>query len=132
MISLCEKRASRPSANSRSRNEADDRAIVDKYPKGFARLSAFVSSDDDFGMIRCFSRSHHRLLLVLQVEITELEKALDELDKKDEANPAMKYRRISTKHKEGEETDLTDLMSELKAKLIEYGEYRAQSTEHRV
>jgi hypothetical protein len=48
-----------------------------------------------------------------------------ELDKKDEANPAMKYRRISTKHKENADTTQTELMSELKAKLKEFGEHPA-------
>jgi hypothetical protein len=74
-------------------------------------------------MVRSFNYCHHRLLLHLQVEITELEKAMYELDKKDEANPAMKYRRISTKHKENADTAQTELMSELKAKLKEFGEH---------
>ena len=76
-------------------------------------------------MIRSFSYCHTRLLLQLQVEVTELEKALFTLDKKDEANPAMKYRRVSTKHKENSDTEHTELMSELKTKLKEYGELLA-------
>ena len=76
-------------------------------------------------MVRSFSYCHTRLLLQLQVEVTELEKALFDLDKKDEANPAMNYRRISTKHKENGDTEHTDLMTELKAKLKEYGEHLA-------
>lgn len=73
-------------------------------------------------MIRCFGYCHTRLLLQLQVEVTELEKALFTLDKKDEANPAMKNRRRSTKHKENADTEYKELMSELKTKLKEYGE----------
>ncbi|KAE9380011.1 hypothetical protein N431DRAFT_324088, partial [Stipitochalara longipes BDJ] len=71
---------------------------------------------------RSFTRCHHRLLLHLQVEITELERALDELDKKDEADLAMKYRRTSTKHKENMDNSLADLMDELKVKMKEYDE----------
>jgi hypothetical protein len=73
-------------------------------------------------MVRSFSYCHTRLLLHLQVEVTELEKALFALDKKDEANPAMQYRRVSTKHKENADIEYTELMSELKTKLKEYGE----------
>lgn len=98
------------------------REKIDEYPDGFSRLAAFVNSDNDFAMIRSFSYCHTRLLLQLQVEVTELEKALFTLDKKDEANPAMKYRRVSTKHKENSDTEHTKLMSELKTKLKEYDE----------
>jgi hypothetical protein len=73
-------------------------------------------------MTRSFGYCHTRVLLELQVEVTELEKALFALDKKDEANPAMKYRRVSTKHKEDADTEYKKLMSELKTKLKEYGE----------
>jgi hypothetical protein len=62
-------------------------------------------------------------LLHLQVEITELEKAIFDLDKKDEEDPAMQYRRRSTKHREGSNNQLRELIKELKAKLKEYGEH---------
>jgi hypothetical protein len=55
--------------------------------------------------------------------MTELEKALYELDKKEERDPAMTYLRVSTKHNENAHNDHTKLMNELKAKLKEYGEY---------
>jgi hypothetical protein len=77
-------------------------------------------------MVRLFNYCHNRLLLHLQVEITELEKAMYALDKKDEANPAMNYRRTTTKNKEDTDTEFTELMSELKAKLKEYGEHPAE------
>jgi hypothetical protein len=73
-------------------------------------------------MCRSFKYGHNRVLLHLQVEITELEKAIFNLDKKDEENPAMEYRRRSTK--EGSNKEQTALMGELKAKLKEYGEHR--------
>lgn len=78
-------------------------------------------------MVRRFNYGHHRLLLYLQVEITEVEKALFELDKKDETNPDMDYRRFSTKHKENEDAKLVEVMGKLKVKLKEYGEPPAQS-----
>ncbi|KAH8799915.1 hypothetical protein F5882DRAFT_514544 [Hyaloscypha sp. PMI_1271] len=98
------------------------REKIDEYPDGFSRLAAFVNSDDDFAMARSFGYCHTRVLLELQVEVTELEKALFALDKKDEANPAMKNRRRSTKHKENADTEYKELMSELKTKLKEYDE----------
>ncbi len=76
-------------------------------------------------MCRGFKYCHHRLLVHLQVEITVLEKELLELDKKDEANPAMQYRRRTTKHKEHWDSELRELRKELTAKLMEYGEHRA-------
>jgi hypothetical protein len=102
--------------------------VVDEYPNGFSRLAAFVNSDDDMAMVRSFGYLHTRALLQLQVEITELEKALYALDKKDETNPAMNYRRISTKHKENADNEHTVLMSEIKAKLKEYGEHSVLSS----
>ena len=86
-----------------------------------------VNSDDDMAMVRTFGYVHNRLLLILQVEMTELEKALLELDKKDEGNPAMNNRRVSTKHKENGDTELLDLITELKKKTKEYGEHTADS-----
>lgn len=76
-------------------------------------------------MIRSFNYCHNRLLAILQVEITEIEKALLELDKRDEANPEMVYRRHSTKHKENEDTTYAELIGELKSKLKEYGKLLA-------
>jgi hypothetical protein len=74
-------------------------------------------------MCRSFKYCHNRVLLHLQVEITELEKAIFDLDKKDEEDPAMQYRRRSTKHREGSNNELRELIKELKAKLKEYGEH---------
>jgi hypothetical protein len=104
--------------------------IVDEYPKGIPRLSAFVSSDDDFAMVRGFSRWRHRLILHLQVEMTELEKALDELDKRDAADPAMMYRRVSTQQRQNGNTEQVELMSKLKAKTKEYGKHPASCLVH--
>jgi hypothetical protein len=95
---------------------------IDEYPEGFPRLSAFVNSDDDFAMCRSFKLCHIRLLLHLQVEITIMEKELFELDKKDEANPAMEYRRRTTKHKEHWDSEQRELRKELTAKIMEYDE----------
>jgi hypothetical protein len=102
--------------------------VVDEYPRGFSRLAAFVNSDDDMTMVRSFSLLHTRALLQLQVEITELEKAQYALDKKDETNPAMKNRRVSTKYKENADNEYIVLMGEIKAKLKEYGEQNVLSS----
>lgn len=62
--------------------------------------------------------------------MTELEKELMVLDKKDAGDPAMNYRRFSTKHKENEDTEHTELMSKLKAKMKEYGEHPVMCWPH--
>ena len=61
---------------------------VDTYPKGLPRLAAFTSSDHEFMIFRGFKRLHIRIMLRLEGNIAELEKALDRLDKEDSQNPS--------------------------------------------
>jgi hypothetical protein len=94
---------------------------VDDFPKGFPRLSALVSSDNDFTIFRGFKRLHARILLQLEVEISELLKALDKLDKEDYADRAMRYRLTKTKHDKNWDSTQHDLLGQLREKLKEYG-----------
>jgi hypothetical protein len=101
---------------------ADDDAD-EEYPRGFPQLAAFISSDNDFAVFRGFKYCHYRILLELEVEITEMERALWDLDKADEANPDMTYRlRGMLPHEDGWDTGRIELMASLKEKIKEYGE----------
>jgi len=99
--------------------------IVEGYPVGFPQLAAFRNSDDDFAIFRAFNQCHCRILTQLEVEITEIEKQLLELDRADEANPSMEYRLRKSKHKEGWDTAQRDLLREMQLKLKDYGEPHA-------
>lgn len=95
--------------------------LVGQFPRGFPRLAAFQSSDDDFMIYRGFRRLHARELLQLEVEITLLEEELDRLDKEDDANDKLRYRLGKTKHEEGWDATQQKLRKNIRAKLREYG-----------
>jgi hypothetical protein len=83
----------------------------------------FIGSANDFAVFRAFKNSHCRILLELEIEITEIERELDELDIADDANPGMQYRlRGMLPHEIGWDTARLELMARLKEKLKEYGE----------
>jgi hypothetical protein len=104
------------------RRQADDDAD-EEYPRGFPQLAAFIASDNDFAVFRGFKYCHYRILLELEVEITEMERALWDLDKADEADPDMTYRlRGMLPHEDGWDTGRIELMASLKEKIKEYGE----------
>ncbi|PVH80175.1 hypothetical protein DL98DRAFT_532376 [Cadophora sp. DSE1049] len=91
-------------------------------PKGFPRLAAFVSSDDDYQIYRGFKTLHNRLICHFEVELTELERRLAELDKSDEGNPVTGHRLSRIKHKKGWDEEQNILMHEIDVKLKEYVE----------
>jgi hypothetical protein len=80
-----------------------------------------MASDPDFSISRGFKYCHSRLLALYQIEITELEKALIQLDKADETNPETKYRLRNTLFKDGYDTSQKDLVEKLYTKLLKYG-----------
>ncbi|KAH7409597.1 hypothetical protein BKA64DRAFT_705362 [Cadophora sp. MPI-SDFR-AT-0126] len=93
-----------------------------KAPDGFPRLAAFVSSDDDYEICRGFKTLHNRLICHREVELTELERRLAELDKSDENHPVTGHRLRRIKHKEGWDEEQNKLMDEIDVKLKEYDE----------
>jgi hypothetical protein len=97
--------------------------IVDDYPEGFPKLAAFISCDDSLAMHRSFKYCHNRVLLHLEVEITELEKKLHILDKEDAADPDRMHRLQWTEHEEGWDTTQAELVDKLISKLNKYGEH---------
>jgi hypothetical protein len=65
---------------------------VDRFPRGYPRLAAFIDSDKDTVLFRKFGVLSAQSLLYKEVEITELEAQLDELNKKDEGDPDNEWR----------------------------------------
>ena len=72
-------------------------------------------------IFRGFKRLHARILLQLEVEISQLEEALDKLDKEDHADPARRYRLTKTKHEKDWDPMQRNLLDQLREKLKEYG-----------
>lgn len=95
---------------------------MDEYPEGFPQLAALISCDVDLAMHRSFKYCHSRVLLHLEVQITELEKDLYKLDKKDEADPEREHRLRWTEHEADWDTEQVKLLGKLISKLKEYGE----------
>jgi hypothetical protein len=60
---------------------------VDDYPDGYPRLAVFMNSDSKFVVYRRFGMLHARLLLHLQNKIAAMERRLNLLDKKLDAEP---------------------------------------------
>lgn len=58
-------------------------ALVERYPPGYPRSSAYLDSGPGTAYFRRFGALHARSLLYKQVELTGLETQLNELDKKD-------------------------------------------------
>jgi hypothetical protein len=94
---------------------------VDRFPRGFPRLAAFQSSDNDFVVFRSFKRLHARILLELEVEVSQLEKVLDKQDKEDDADDKMWYRISNTTDDTGADPPQRELLARVRAKLKEYG-----------
>jgi hypothetical protein len=99
---------------------------VEKYPEGYPRISAYIDSDSDTALFRRFSILHARSLLYKQVELTELEAQLDQLDKEDDGEPGADDNKWRLGHsislaggKENEKR--RDLMKQIDEKLEEYG-----------
>ncbi|OTA84864.1 hypothetical protein M434DRAFT_36269 [Hypoxylon sp. CO27-5] len=53
---------------------------IDSFRRGYPRLSAFVDSDRNFVMFRCFGRLHARILLHRQADLIEMESRLEQID----------------------------------------------------
>jgi hypothetical protein len=107
---------------------------VEACPNGFPRLAAFQSSEANFSLYRSFSYLHSRVLLDLQDEITSLEKELDEIDEIDEEDypERLQSREIDMERaaSEGDARNRRVILREIKAKLMEYGEYTELAVPH--
>jgi hypothetical protein len=93
---------------------------VKDFPKGYPQLAAFLNSDDNFAVFRRFGNLSARALVQLQVDLTELEKKLHDLDDADALDPVMSYRLRGFEDFEGWNSAQRDLISEIRVKLGEY------------
>lgn len=78
--------------NQPSQNFTDQTIIVHDFPRGTPRLAAFIDSSDHNAVFRRFGRMSARLLTELEIELTDLQKELDDLDKKDSLDSSMEPR----------------------------------------
>lgn len=89
---------------------------VEQYPRGYPRLAALQSSDNDFIMFRRFATVHTRCLLLTQDYLCELKAELDEIDEKERTQLFLSSR----KHDNNTERQL--VLEKLKKTLREYGQ----------
>ncbi|KAL7792735.1 hypothetical protein V8C43DRAFT_282327 [Trichoderma afarasin] len=91
---------------------------------GYRGYSRFISSDDDFFILRRFSVLNVRIALALQNQLVMLERQLNELDNKYEESEAQ----IHNGRFEGDEKDREELISCIKKKLRKYNELVLQQS----
>jgi len=104
---------------------ANTSTTVDTYPEGYPQLAAFANSCDTFANVRRFGRLSYRLLAHLQNDLIELEKKLDELDKKDAADKTMEHRLRGFENYDGWNDEQRKLVSKISATYAQYGMYES-------
>lgn len=98
---------------------AAEKKAVDQYPLGYPRLAACINSDVNFVMYRKFGTLRSRVLLHRQDEINKLEKRLNDLDIRDDEEWNARVRSI--KYDREQDSQRSDLVDEIDAKLEHYG-----------
>jgi hypothetical protein len=106
-------------------NSAAKLLPVEKCPKGYAQVAAFLSSEPNFSLYRGFSYLYSRVLLNLQDEIVVLEGKLSDLDMCQEYNGQvnrLKSRRTDVRKSraEPEVENRQTILSEIQSKLTVY------------
>jgi hypothetical protein len=99
----------------------DSSNTVDDYPEGYPQLAAFANSCDTFANVRRFGRLSYRLLAHLQNDLIDMEKKLDELDKKDAADKTMEKRLRGYEGYNGWDDEQRKLVSKISAAYSQYG-----------
>lgn len=94
---------------------------VEHYPKGYPRLASFANSDDTFAVIPRHGRTSYRVLLHLDNKLTELEKEIDELDKKDATDKIMEKRLRRYENYDGYNDEQDKLISKSEAVYSRFG-----------
>lgn len=100
---------------------------MDDYIEGLPQLSAFINSDDTFANFRRFGLLSARILVQLQIDLTELEKKLHEIDAADAASPTMKFRLNGYENFNGWNTEQSELVSKIREKWCQYGRHAAET-----
>ncbi|TVY91318.1 hypothetical protein LAWI1_G004589 [Lachnellula willkommii] len=93
---------------------------VHHHPEGLAQLACFMNSNDDWAIFRRFGYLSTRVLNQLQIELTDLEKELNDLDDKDAADPLMKKRLRGYEGFGGWNNSQLELLSRIRQKLSEF------------
>ncbi|KAJ4172017.1 hypothetical protein NW754_007615 [Fusarium falciforme] len=100
---------------------------IESFPRGYPSLSAFLSSDPDFTIFRCFTRLHTRVLLHKQDDLIELEQKLDQLDlSQSQTNPYL----LTTNRRREANKDRQELLGKIEEKLKEYDDLLAAFYTH--
>ena len=97
---------------------------VEDHPQGYPRIAAYINSDDDTVLFRRFGNLHARSLLYKQVELTDLERELEKLDKKDDASENDEWRIGHSIHLDNgaKNEERKALIEKIDRKLEVYGE----------
>jgi hypothetical protein len=94
--------------------------LVEGYPKrSIIQLAALLESNDNFCMFRRFGTETVRLLNVKAIELDQLARKIDELDKSDETN-GTGYRLDSVEHHTGWDTEQKENLQDYEEKIGKY------------
>lgn len=93
---------------------------METHPEGLPQLASFINSSDNFAVYRRFGQLTAGLLVQLEIDITELEAKLFELDDKDASDPVMKFRLRGYESFPGWTNERRELQSKIQKKLLEY------------
>ncbi|KAF1926377.1 uncharacterized protein M421DRAFT_396719 [Didymella exigua CBS 183.55] len=96
---------------------------VHRYPIGYPRLAAFLSSESSFSIYRSYNYLHSRVILSLQNEINELEVELGRLDDADDNEEDAD--KLASGRRSGAER--TALLDKIREKLVRYDEIMAKA-----
>lgn len=97
-----------------------DQVTVGKYKEGFPQLSSFINSHDNNAIFRRFGRRSARTLLQMQIDLTAMEKELDELDERDASDPNLEPRLHGYENFAGWNDKQRTLGENFRKKLCEY------------
>ena len=100
--------------------------LVDDHPRGYPKLAAFISSDDNFLVCRKYSFLRSRVLLYRQDELSKLEDTLVALDQEDaetddESRLALMSRKTDEAREEDPRYSRKTLIQKIDDKLKQYG-----------
>lgn len=96
---------------------------MEDHPEGYPQVAAYQNSDSSSALFRRFGNLHARSLLYKEVELTDLEAKLAELDREDNSKDDTEWRIAhSIHHDDGKNNEARKaLMSEIYQKLEVYG-----------
>lgn len=87
---------------------------------GFPKLASFIDIDDTHAVFRRFGRLSARVLLQMEIDLTDLENELDKLDAADAADPVMQLRLLGRERFDGWDEKQRELMAKIEKKLLSY------------